>query len=151
MEPCLKCRFRLLQQCVSLVLSYHKCHCPSIFSFTKPSVSPCCCFSSQSGLGISTPVTVLPYVIPPSRLMGRSIAGSMRFLSSLIASSRTQNLTPSMIANTPVFFPFVARLSNSLVSINLPSMANMLSLTRLQATEVHLAGVNPDKAHSEIP
>lgn len=88
-------------------------YCPSTFGFTNPSVSPTFSFSPKSGLGISTPSVVRPYIIPPNLLTGLSTPGSIIFLSSLIASSLTQNFTPSTTTSTPVFFPFVTRLSNS--------------------------------------
>lgn len=90
-------------------------------------------------------------MIPPSRLTGLSTPGSMRFLSSLIASSLTQNLTPSTTANTPVFLPGVALLSNSVVDSSFPSMLKIASLTREALTSVHGAGVRPLKDHSEVP
>jgi len=92
------------------------------------------------------------------------------FRSSLIASSRAQNLTPSMIASTPVFLPGVALLSNSFVSMSLPSILKialphgyqylfkdnqtkspLTSFTRLAFTSLHPAGVNPVKTHSLTP
>ena len=78
-------------------------------------------------------------------------AGSIRFLSSLIASSLAQNLTPSTTANTPVFLPGVALLSNSWVFINLHSAEKMASLTLLAFTCEQGAGVKPLNAHSETP
>lgn len=78
-------------------------------------------------------------------------AGSIRFLSSLIASSLTQNLVPSIIARTPVFFPGVALLSNSFVLSNLPSIEKMDSFTLLAFTVLHGAGVNPLRLHSLSP
>lgn len=75
----------------------------------------------------------------------------MIFLSSLIASSLTQNLTPSMIANTPVFLPGVALLSNSVVDNNFPSILKMASFTREGLTSVQGAGVRPLNDHSDVP
>ena len=126
-------------------------YCPSAFGFANPPVSPSFSLSAKSGLGISTPSVVLPYVIPPSLLIGLKIAGSMMFFSSLIASSLTQNLTPSTIANTPVFFPGVALDSNSCVENSFPSMEKMASLTRLGFTSLDGAGVRPVSAHSLMP
>ena len=90
-------------------------------------------------------------MIPPNRLIGFSTIGSIRFLSSLIASSLTQNLTPSTIANTPVFFPGVCLDSNSCVDTNLPSTLNTASFTRDACTALLGAGVRPESAHSEMP
>ena len=73
------------------------------------------------------------------------------FLSSLIASSLTQNLTPSIIANTPVFLPGVALLSNSVVENSLPSILNTASFTREGLTSVQGAGVRPLNDHSDVP
>ena len=131
--------------------SYQRDHCPSTFGLIKCSNSPAFFESSKSGLGSSKNPVVLPYVIPPKRLIGFRIAGSIAFLSSLIASSLAQNRVPSMIARTPVFFPGVALLSNSFVSISLPSIEKIASLTREAFTVVHGAGCNPDIAHSEMP
>ena len=94
---------------------------------------------------------VLPYIIPPKRLIGRKIAGSSIFLSSFKASSRAQNRIPSTIARTPVFFPGVARLSNSCVENSFASTEKIASLTREHLTTVQVAGVRPESAHSLIP
>ena len=126
-------------------------YCSSPFPFTNPSVSPSFSFSAKSGLGSSHPSTVLPYMIPPNLLIGLKIPGSIIFLSSLIASSLTQNLTPSTIASTPVFFPGVARLSNSCVLCNFPSMLKTASFTLEHFTSVQGAGVRPERGHSETP
>lgn len=90
-------------------------------------------------------------MIPPSLLIGRRTPGSMIFLSSLIASSLTQNRTPSMIASTPVFLPLVALLSNSCVLNSFPSTEKTASLTLDGLTSVQGAGVRPVSAHSEVP
>lgn len=126
-------------------------YCPSTLDLTKLSSSPAFLASSKSGRGISKKLVFLPYVIPPSRLIGLSTVGSSKVFSLLIASSLAQNLVPSMIARTPVFLPGVARLSNSFVSISLPSMEKIASLTREALTVVHGAGCNPEIDHSDTP
>lgn len=78
-------------------------------------------------------------------------SGSMRFFSSLIASSLAQNRIPSMMASTPVFFPGETLLSNSFVSTSFASTENTDSLTRDALIFVHGAGRNPVSAHSDIP
>lgn len=137
------------------------------FGFTRPAGSASFLNSSQSGRGISMPSVKRPYVMPPKRAMGRRIyfsqystqsgdhlqltAGSIKFRSSLIESSRAQNLTPSMTASTPVFFPGVALLSNSCVFMSLPSTLKIASLTLLALTSLQGAGVRPVSAHSDTP
>ena len=71
--------------------------------------------------------------------------------SSLIASSLTWNLRPSIMASTPVFLPGVALLSNSLDSTSLPSIEKTASCTREAVTVEHGAGCRPEMAHSETP
>jgi hypothetical protein len=75
----------------------------------------------------------------------------MMFLSSLIASSLAQNLTPSTIARTPVFLPGVALLSNSFVSTSFPSIEKIASWTLAALIDLHGAGCKPVSAHSDVP
>ncbi|KAL1979967.1 hypothetical protein VTN96DRAFT_4852 [Rasamsonia emersonii] len=81
----------------------------------------------------------------------RTTSRFTRLFSSLIASSRTQNRVPSMIARTPVFLPALTRLSNSLVSTSLPSTANIDSFTREAWTVEQGAWCSPAIFHSETP
>lgn len=77
--------------------------------------------------------------------------GSRILRSSLMASSRAQNLTPSIVAIMPVFFPGDERLSNSFVSSSFPSTEKIASATRAGFTIDDGAGVNPETAHSLTP
>lgn len=153
---------------------------PSILS--RPAYKPtgyhqCSPFSrcsqlSYPGLNASNPTAFLPYVMPPIRPTGRRTcpssqlcvwlrgierpwptSGSMRFFSSLTASSRAQKFTPSRIARTPVFFPGVAglRLSNSLTSCRWHSVAKTDSFTRGGLTMRDGAGCSPLISHSLTP
>lgn len=129
-------------------------HCPSTFPRTPPSLPPFPFPSTStphSGLGISTASVVRPYAIPPNRLIGLNTAGSTMLRSGLTASSRTQNRTPSTTASTPVFFPGVARLSNSCVLSSRPSTLKTASWTREHATAPQGAACRPESDHSDTP